>query len=550
MSLDEINSRLDFVAEFLENAILHGNIIVRLRDTFDSLRLVQKFAFGRGDADDLLGLSRTIQVTEAISQALWQHCEFLDRQALEQQNPSAASRWLRFEGLLGSLNLDGPNKLSTRILNAIDEEKLMEQHRIEDSEAAAMVELAEDVLSQEGEQPLKGVPKGIRAQASNGDGKGGEAAKDGWIMQRSASASLERLHATLDALRVEQNALETRLRTTLSAPSLTLRWTPGLGHVCHVKGQGRKTLARLDLLRSVRSTKATQSFHYPEWTQLGNRIEETKVRIQSEESRIFATLRAEVVRNLLALRRNAAVLDELDVACSFATLAREQHLIRPILNTTTNINIVGGRHPTVEAGLTKQGRNFTSNDLNMRNAERIHIITGPNMGGKSTFLRQNALIAILAQTGSYVPASYCEIGLVDKIFSRVGSADNLYADQSTFMVEMLETAEILRSATRRSFVVMDEVGRGTTPEDGVAVGFAALHHLYHGNGSRVLFATHFHALTDMVKGVEGIACYCTDVVESEDGDGSWTFVHRLRRGVNRSSHALKVARLAGECNEK
>ncbi len=165
------------------------------------------------------------------------------------------------------------------------------------------------------------------------------------------------------------------------------------------------------------------------------------------------------------------------------------------------------------------------------------------MAGKSTYLRQNALITILAQTGCFVPADYAAIGLVDKIFSRVGSADNLYQDQSTFMVEMLETAEILKQATPRSFVIMDEVGRGTTPEDGIAVGYAALHHLQYVNQCRTLFATHFHALADMTRHFEGLECFCTDV--AEEADGTWAYVHRLRRGVNRESHALKVARLAG-----
>lgn len=169
------------------------------------------------------------------------------------------------------------------------------------------------------------------------------------------------------------------------------------------------------------------------------------------------------------------------------------------------------------------------------------------MAGKSTYLRQNALISILAQTGSFVPAEYAEIGLVDKVFSRVGSADNLYQDQSTFMVEMLETAQILKEATPRSFIIMDEVGRGTTPEDGIAVGYACLHHLYHVNQCRTLFATHFHALTDMTKSFEKLGCYCNDLLE--EPDGRFSYVHRLRKGVNRESHALKVARVAGECQQ-
>jgi DNA mismatch repair ATPase MutS len=165
------------------------------------------------------------------------------------------------------------------------------------------------------------------------------------------------------------------------------------------------------------------------------------------------------------------------------------------------------------------------------------------MGGKSTFLRQNALITILAQVGSFVPAEYAEIGIVDQIFSRIGAADDLFRDQSTFMVEMLETAAILKQATPRSFVIMDEVGRGTTPEDGTAVGYACLEHLYNVNQCRALFATHFHALIDMTTGFEKLSAYCTDVKESPSG--SFSFVHKLHKGVNRQSHALKVARLAG-----
>lgn len=165
------------------------------------------------------------------------------------------------------------------------------------------------------------------------------------------------------------------------------------------------------------------------------------------------------------------------------------------------------------------------------------------MAGKSTFLRQNALITILAQVGSFVPAEYAEIGVVDQIFSRIGAADDLFRDQSTFMVEMLETAAILKQATPSSFVIMDEVGRGTTPEDGTAIAFACLHHLYHVNRCRTLFATHFHALADMTRDYEKLGTYCTDIKETPSG--AFSFVHRLRRGVNRESHALKVASLAG-----
>lgn len=363
-------------------------------------------------------------------------------------------------------------------------------------------------------------------------------------MRKNASPTLERAHSDLAEQFGAKHQLALKLRKTLKAESLTLRWSAQLGHFCHIKNKDTKAdLSVLDGARGISSTKSTRSFYHTEWTHLGVRIEEAKLRIRTEEERVFGKLRAQVIENLMRLRRNAAVLDELDVACSSAVVAQERELIRPILNSSTSHRIIGGRHPTVDMGLREQGRLFTSNSCSVGDRESIYLITGPNMAGKSTYLRQNALITILAQTGCFVPADYAEIGLVDKIFSRVGSADNLYQDQSTFMVEMLETADILKSATPRSFVIMDEVGRGTTPEDGTAIGYACLHHLHHVNKCRTLFATHFHALADMSRGFDRLDCWCTDVAEHRDG--SWAYVHKLRRGVNRESHALKVARLAG-----
>ena len=299
--------------------------------------------------------------------------------------------------------------------------------------------------------------------------------------------------------------------------------------------------------QDIKSTKSTRSFYQSEWSRLGGEIDQAKSQIRAEEQRLFQDLREQVVLNLVDLRRNAAVLDELDIACSFAVLAEEQGFVRPVMNLGTNHKIIGGRHPTVKLGLEEQGRTFVSNDCFIGGEERIWLITGPNMAGKSTFLRQNALITVLAQVGSFVPAEHAEIGIVDQIFSRVGSADNLFRDQSTFMVEMLETAAILKLATARSFVIMDEVGRGTTPEDGIAVSFGCLHHLYYTNRCRTLFATHFHALADMTQSFRNLGCYCTDVAEGHSD--SFSYVHRLRRGVNRNSHALKVARLAGKISK-
>ncbi|CAG8961028.1 hypothetical protein HYFRA_00002569 [Hymenoscyphus fraxineus] len=528
-SLSIINSRLDLVTYMIKDSLLRERITLLLRRSHDSHRILQKFAFGRGDPDDLLALADTIQATKELISLLIQEMTTSEEECIV----SLASRMI----------LKGPSALAKRIRAAIDEEGVVQQHILDNEKAETMQALAQEIVSSEGSQDdansllrKRKKPTSIREHYSD-DG-------EAWIMRPGASPTLERLHQELITLTNEKTTLGDNLRERFQAPSLTLRFSPGLGHICHIRGK--------DVQRNfvegtrVSSSKSTTSFHHPQWTDLGARLDKTRDCIRSEEQRVFRNLRELVIHNIVKLRKNAEVLDELDIGTSFAILAIEKNWTRPMLNGSSTNKIVGGRHPTVEGGLEEEGRTFTTNDCFVGDVQRTWLITGPNMAGKSTFLRQNALIIILAQVGSYVPAEYAELGVVDQIFSRVGSADNLYRDQSTFMVEMLETADILKHSTSRSFVIMDEIGRGTTPTDGVAVAFACLHHLYHINKCRTLFATHFHDLADMAiaGGMEGVGFYCTDVQEDEVGEG-FRYVHKLREGVNRSSHALKVARLAG-----
>lgn len=540
-ALDVITQRQDLVACFLENPDLRDQVVQLLRRSHDSQRLVQKFAFGRGDPDNLLGLANTIQATEDVVALL---------QAADDGLASP------FRPLLLRINLDQVSQLADRIRDSIDEDGLVQQHELVEDEASQILTLAEGVVSAEGAaEDAALLPKSAKLKkraAAAAASPQTAYADDGWTctMKRGASPGLEGLHAELDELGREKTALEAQLRTRLCAASLTLRWTPSLGHICHIKGRDAR---KAGMPQSVSSSRSTRTFHEPEWTGLGQRLHQTRFQVQAEEARLFAELRANVVLNLVRLRRNAAVLDELDVAAAFARLAAEQGLVRPVLSDDdARTVVVGGRHPTVEGGLREQGRSFTDNDclVGTPGHGRLWLITGPNMAGKSTYLRQNALIAILAQVGCYVPAHHAELGLVDAVYSRVGSADNLYRDQSTFMVEMLETAQILRAATPRSFVIMDEIGRGTAPQDGAAVAFASLYHLATVNKCRTLFATHFHTLADLARErgmhvADGgpVEMYCTDV--AEDGQGGFVYVHKLRKGINRESHALKVAQLAG-----
>ncbi|KAK8126225.1 MutS 1, partial [Apiospora kogelbergensis] len=553
-SLETITQRQDLVEYFLAHPDLRDEIVQLLRRCHDSQRLVQKFALGRGDPDDLIGLANTIRATEAIVKLL--------KSAAKEDKKAKTNHSSAFDDMLSRIKLTQASKLANRIRDSIDEEGIFQKLELEDQETSQLLSLAEGIVSSEGtnEEAAELLPKNpkLRKKPANPTSIRDHYADDNmsFIMKPGASRGLIDLHAALGALLDEKATLTDDLRERLGAPSLTLRWTPNLGHICHVKGvKDARRLAELSpSLPAVSSSRSTRAFHAPEWTSLGRQIHQTRFEMQTEESRLFSELRAQVVLHLVRLRRNAAVLDELDVTTSFARLAAEQGLTRPQLQDGENpaTLIIGGRHPTVEGGLHEQGRTFSSNDcfVGMPGHGRLWLITGPNMAGKSTYLRQNALITILAQVGCYVPAHHAELGIVDAIFSRVGSADNLYRDQSTFMVEMLETAQILRAATPRSFVIMDEVGRGTAPEDGTAVAFASLHHLVTINKCRTLFATHFHTLADEVeeRGMHvttggQVEMYCTDV--EEDDQGGFVYIHKLRKGINRESHALKVARLAG-----
>ncbi|KAI1263115.1 muts domain V [Xylariaceae sp. FL1019] len=562
--LNTIQGRQDLVEYFIQHEDIRDDIVLLLRRSHDSQRLVQKFAFGRGDADDLVGLANTIRAAQDIVDLLTKSSKVISKPNTESTPESQLNAC--FQTLLSRIRLEEPMQLADRIWMSIDEEGITQQHQNEDSETNQILAMAEDVVAVEGTQTdADSLPKSKRKKTTSIREVYAED-NMAFIMKPQASEGLQELHTKLSSLLKEKDELADSLREELGAQTLTLRWTPNLGHICHVKGKDIRA-AGVTSQAAVSSSRSTRAFHTAEWTALGRRIHQTRFEIGTEETRIFAELRASVVANLVKLRRNASVLDELDVTTSFARLAVEEGLTRPVLNSTTAHTIIGGRHPTVEGGLREQGRNFTRNDCLVGHATtqadgdskntpssegRLWLITGPNMAGKSTYLRQNALITILAQAGCYVPASHATLGIVDAVFSRVGSADNLYRDQSTFMVEMLETAAILRSATPRSFVIMDEIGRGTTPEDGEAVAFACLHHLATINRCRALFATHFHGLADRVRerglhvgaGSTGpVEMYCTDV--EEDGKGGFVYVHKLRKGVNRQSHALKVASLAG-----
>jgi len=261
------------------------------------------------------------------------------------------------------------------------------------------------------------------------------------------------------------------------------------------------------------------------------------------ELRLFEELRIFILSQADSLFAAAFSLAELDVFTTFALLAEENHWTRPILTTDLDFNIQGGRHPVVETALKQDNAAFIPNDCCLGTPDnRLWLLTGPNMAGKSTFLRQNALIAVMAQIGSFVPADSAKIGIVDKLFSRVGASDDLARGQSTFMVEMVEVAAILAGATDRSLVILDEVGRGTATFDGLSIAWAVVEYLRTHNQSRGLFATHYHELTVLANRLEGLTLHTMRVKEWQ---GDIVFLHEVTDGASDRSYGIHVARLAG-----
>jgi DNA mismatch repair protein MutS len=238
----------------------------------------------------------------------------------------------------------------------------------------------------------------------------------------------------------------------------------------------------------------------------------------------------------------AAALARVDVAAGQAERAAEGGWCRPEIVEEPCLEIEGGRHPVVEAALAQAGERFVANDCSLGPEDRLWLIGGPNMGGKSTFLRQNALIVLLAQAGGYVPAARAKVGLVDRLFSRVGASDNLARGRSTFMVEMVETAAILAQASEKSFVILDEVGRGTSTYDGLALAWAVVEAVHENNRCRCLFATHYHELARLAETCDALSLHH---VRAREWKGDLVLLHEVADGPADRSYGLAVAKLAG-----
>jgi DNA mismatch repair protein MutS len=284
-------------------------------------------------------------------------------------------------------------------------------------------------------------------------------------------------------------------------------------------------------------------FTTAELSELERDISQANEKSLAIELELFKELENEIIRISEQLVILSNTVSKIDVSCSLALLSIEMDYTRPVVDLSKSFEIINGRHPVVELAIKEtSGNTFIPNNCNLSEQNSLWLLTGPNMAGKSTFLRQNALIAILSQIGSYVPAESAHIGLVDKLFSRVGASDDLARGRSTFMVEMVETAAILNQATDRSLVILDEIGRGTSTFDGLSIAWASVEHLHEVNRSRGIFATHYHELTSLISKLDRLVAYSMQVKEWK---GDIVFLHSVKAGSADQSYGIHVAKLAG-----
>ena len=356
-------------------------------------------------------------------------------------------------------------------------------------------------------------------------------------------AALDALKASAAHGRSAVAAMEARLRSETGIASLKVRHNGVLGYHIEVPARAADPLMAADSGFIHRQTLAGQvRFGSVELSGLAARIAQAADHALAAEAAHLEALRDAVLKDAATISETAAALARLDVAAALAELAVTRGWVRPQVDGSTAFAVRGGRHPVVEAAVSASGGQFIANDCDLSADARLWLVTGPNMAGKSTFLRQNALIAVLAQAGSFVPADAAHIGIIDRLYSRVGASDDLAQGRSTFMVEMVETAAILSGASPRSLVILDEVGRGTSTYDGLAIAWAVLEAVHDDLRCRCLFATHYHELTALRGKLKALACVNVRVREWR---GELIFLHQVEPGAADRSYGLAVARLAG-----
>jgi len=485
----EIAARHDAVALFVAERELRENLREHLRRAPDIARALARISLERGSPRDLGSLRDGIRAARALRESL----AILD----DPLKPAAGEAGLSREALARSLVQLGP-----------------------------FGERLEQLLV--AELPVHG--------------------RDGGYIAAGAHAPLDDARGLRDESRRVIAGLEARYRSESGIAALRIRHNGILGYFIELTPAHADKMAASparDLFRHRQTIGGAVRYTTDELASLATRIAEAGERALALERELFDSLARDATRDSKLLLALAGAIAVLDVASALAERAERGRHVRPTIDYSLAFDVRRGRHPVVEAALAEsRAGTFVPNDCNLsgEGGERLWLVTGPNMAGKSTFLRQNALIAILAQMGAFVPAASGHIGVVDRLFSRVGAADDLARGRSTFMVEMVETAAILNRATEKSLVILDEIGRGTATFDGLAIAWAAVEHLHGVNRSRALFATHYHELTALAGRLDSIACVTMRVSEWKD---TIVFLHEVARGAADRSYGIHVAKLAG-----
>ncbi|WP_420883662.1 DNA mismatch repair protein MutS [Lentilitoribacter sp. EG35] len=482
---DEINTRLDSVSWFIKDNMLSEQLAEALKAMPDMLRALSRLALNRGGPRDLGTLRMGISTSREV------------------------------------LSIFGDRHMPVEISDAVTHLSSL---------PAELLDSLNKTLSNE--LPLL--------------------KRDGGFIKKGYHETLDECLALRDQSRQVIAGLQLKYAEETSVKNLKIKHNNMLGYFIEVTAQNASALTSDDEAKAKfihRQTMANaMRFTTTELAELESKIANSANEAIQIELSLFDELCELVVKHASLIKNIADAISTIDVAIANADLAQEQGYCRPQVDHSHEFNIVAGRHPVVEQALRLQSADpFVANDCNLSPNETeqnaaIWLLTGPNMGGKSTFLRQNALIAIMAQMGSYVPAGHAHIGIVDRLFSRVGASDDLARGRSTFMVEMVETAAILNQATEKSLVILDEIGRGTSTFDGLSIAWAAVEHLHEVNCSRGLFATHFHELTALS---DKLVRLSTATMKVKEWDGDVVFLHEVGPGTADRSYGIQVARLAG-----
>lgn len=367
------------------------------------------------------------------------------------------------------------------------------------------------------------------------------AQKDGGIIREGFNEDVDKFRSARTDGKKWLTELETKERERTGIKSLKIKYNRVFGYALEVTNTF-KELVPENYIRKQTLANA-ERYITEELKNLENMILGAEDKLYALEYELFSNVRDKVGQEVIRIQRTAKAIAGLDVFASLALVAERNHYIRPKVNEGGIIDIKGGRHPVVEQMIDNDM--FIANDTYLDNTKkRVSIITGPNMAGKSTYMRQTALIVLMAQIGSFVPADKAVIGIVDRIFTRVGASDDLASGQSTFMVEMTEVANILRNATAKSLLILDEIGRGTSTFDGLAIAWAVIEHISNTKlcGAKTLFATHYHELTELEGKLSGVTNYCIAVKEKGD---DIVFLRKIVKGGADKSYGIQVAKLAG-----